>query len=603
MEARERRKIKDGAVYDHLFPKASVNDHTIMKNAVVNDTVSFIPKVVNDTLHQTKGIAPLLQGKTVYDTCRNIWNFVYSHIAYRKDKEGYEQIRSPSRSWHDRRLGVDCDCYTTFISSILTNLGIPHQLRITKYSRNYFQHIYPLAIHNGKEIIIDCVTDKFDYEVPYREKKDYSMDLQYLNGIEDTGNRYERLLNSMGNLEELGKIFKKKKAAAGGGGGTPPPKKKEKAKTKGKAKAAPPPGGKKKGVLKKVLNKVNKVNPATLALRNGVLAAMKLNTFNISKRMRWSYLSASQAKAKGINMDKWNKLVQARQKLENIFYGAGGNPDNLKNAMLKGKGNKDNAVHGLDGIGRFSDRNISAMNIHTPLSQLLGDELFYAENPMSTLGELGEPVTAASITAASGVLAAIASMIKKIGDIFGGKGKESKDFDEGAAENGEGGGDGNGGDSANESSNSFPAATARSSTSSSLPAANNRTSPASAADAYGGDSSGGNETATNTTLPAKKSTDSGGGDEEPGEIVRKDSTEKSGNDGNKPGMWEQNKKWIVPVGIGAGVLAAVAIGASMMKSHPKSPASVPVNGFPSKNKNHQRKKSNKKGKQKAIALL
>src|ERR1043165_8817184 len=65
-----------------------------------------------------------------------------------------------------------------------------------------------------------------------------------------------------------------------------------------------------------------------------------------------------------------------------------------------------------------------------PLRTVIGDEMFHDENPVGTLGELGEPISMAMITAASGVIAAIASTLKKIGDIFGGKGKGSEDFDE-----------------------------------------------------------------------------------------------------------------------------------------------------------------------------
>ena len=89
----------------------------------------------------------------------------------KKDAEGYEQIRSPARAWHDRFSGVDCDCYSVFISSILSNLGIAHTLRITKYQRDYFQHIYPIVPFQNGYITIDCVTDRFNYEVPFSEKK------------------------------------------------------------------------------------------------------------------------------------------------------------------------------------------------------------------------------------------------------------------------------------------------------------------------------------------------------------------------------------------------------------------------------------------------
>ena len=130
-------------------------------------------------------------------------------------------------------------------------------------------------------------------------------------------------------------------------------------------------------------------------------------------------------------MQKWKKLVQVRQKLDNIFYGAGGKPENLKKSVLKGKGNKDKAIHGLDGFAY--EHEAHHMNMHTPLHKLLGPELFYAENEgihgADDLGDLGEPVTLATITAASGIIAAVVGMIKKVGDVFGGKGDNAADFD------------------------------------------------------------------------------------------------------------------------------------------------------------------------------
>src|ERR1051326_2185712 len=145
MEALTKRKIKIGKEYDDLFPTAMLTDETVKKGASVSDTVKFIPKVVKETLPQTEKIAEILKGQSVSQTCKNIWDFVYHHIAYNKDEDGLEQIRAPARTWHDRFRGVDCDCYTVFISSILTNLKIPHTLRIAKYRKDYFQHIYPVV--------------------------------------------------------------------------------------------------------------------------------------------------------------------------------------------------------------------------------------------------------------------------------------------------------------------------------------------------------------------------------------------------------------------------------------------------------------------------
>jgi hypothetical protein len=156
MEANTKRTIKSGAEYNHLFPLAIGNDIRLLRNADVADTVAFIPRAVMDTLHHTHKLAKVLKGKTLHDTCANIWHFVYDHIAYHKDKDRIEQVRSPARTWRDRGSGngVDCDCYTVFISSILTNLNIPHTYRITKYEhKTYYQHIYPIVpLHNGTSL-------------------------------------------------------------------------------------------------------------------------------------------------------------------------------------------------------------------------------------------------------------------------------------------------------------------------------------------------------------------------------------------------------------------------------------------------------------------
>jgi hypothetical protein len=614
MEAQKKRNIKTGEEYSHLFPKAENTYSTIRSNANVTHTVAFIPKVVSETLDHTKKIAQLLKANTTYETCSNIWHFVYQHIAYKKDQEGYEQIRSPSRTWHDRKKGVDCDCYSVFISSILTNCTIPHILRITKYHREYFQHIYPVVVFSGKEIIMDCVTDQFNYEVHYSEKKDYPMDLQYLNGFDDY---------------QIGQLGKVKKSAAKkmlpAASKLPVAKKKTSLLSKLKGKKAAPtsssmahPKQKKKGVLKKVLNKVNKVNPATVLLRNGILAAMKLNVKNIAKRLRWSYLTPEQAAQKGIDLQKFQRLVATRQKLEKIFYGAGGNEKNLKKAIIGGKGNKDKAVAGLDG---FSVSGIEYMSVYTPLRQLLGRDIYFSENVegFEGLGQLGEPVTLASVGAAMGVLAGIVAALKQIGDIFPKGSKGSEDFDEKAND-------------AAENNAPVPGTTP-------IPNADVNTTPApiptdktSVEESFKADNSSGNNsiqptidysTSTNPIVSTDDSSNIASNEKDDSliptttnqtsnqSVVPPTDTENT-PDPPKENFWDKNKSWLKPVAIGVSGISVIAIAFSMMKpKHAvgRSP-SHSLSGIPkSKKKNHKRKNKHKSKhkskpqKKTAVALL
>ena len=196
MEALRHRRIRPGREYDKLFPVSTKQD-TVVKGkgkAKLHHTINLIKSLVEETKNDTRVIAPIFKGKDLEETCRKIWNFVYQHIQYKKDEAGIEQVRRPSRTWADRYQGVDCDCYTVFISSILTNLKIPHKVRITKYGgKSHFQHIYPVVPKNGNVRLdlnssihdyftIDCVADYPNYEVPFSEFRDFTMGDNLLSG-------------------------------------------------------------------------------------------------------------------------------------------------------------------------------------------------------------------------------------------------------------------------------------------------------------------------------------------------------------------------------------------------------------------------------------
>jgi hypothetical protein len=518
MEAKKHRNIRSGEEFNALFPKALLHDKVIKKGASVKDTVRFIPIVVKETLYQTKGISQQLKGSTIEDSCRNIWDFVYKHIRYAKDAEGIEQIRAPSRTWHDRFTGVDCDCYTVFISSILSNLKILHELRIAKYFKDYFQHIYPVVLlPNGKEIIMDCVVDKFNYEEPYSEIKNTKMDLQYLQGIDDA-----ELLGD--DSQEVGDLGKAK------------PKFLE--------------------TLKKGLNVVNKINPATALLRNGFLITMRMNMFNVPQRLKWAYLSEADAKKKGIDLAKWKKLVAIKDKLENMHFTAGGKKEDLKKAILTGKGNKNKEVAGL--FGYLPKDEVFIMNEKTPLPQLIGSEIYESEKEsIQGLGELGEPITIAAVGAATAAIAALAGLIKSVGNIFPkNDSKGAEDFKN------------------NEQEDARAAQAASTNNNTSLPTMSAASVP----------------TTSSSALPLPVA-NSGAADISSNSAG--DNNTKSGE-----GFWEKNKKWLKPTLFGIGGIGLLFGGYKLMS---KKAAPTPA---PSLSGTEQKKKDNSgDSKMKTIELL
>ncbi len=181
-----------GSQFDYLFPKANGEDKIVMKNGEVTDTLKVLERVVWTYLDDTKKIAQVLKRSTTEATLAAIWDFLYYNIQYKLDKEGLEELRRPARSWAERLTGIDCDCFSIFCSSILTNLGIAHKFRITQYSQDYWQHIYVIVPKpDGKgSWKIDAVLNKYNYEKPFTKKMEYSMSLNGINiavlsGFED----------------------------------------------------------------------------------------------------------------------------------------------------------------------------------------------------------------------------------------------------------------------------------------------------------------------------------------------------------------------------------------------------------------------------------
>ena len=190
------RNIKSGVEYDNLFPTSQlIGTDPSLKEGDVFDTLKEMEKVVKRTLAQTMKISKLLKSNSNQAISKNIWDFIYNHIQYKKDKAGVEQLREPARTWKDRKSGVDCDCYAIFISSILSNQGIDHAFRMTKYSGDW-QHVYVVVpkrkganLNTRSEyVVIDPVVDKFNYEVPFTKKHDHimTMPIQLLNGVDQT---------------------------------------------------------------------------------------------------------------------------------------------------------------------------------------------------------------------------------------------------------------------------------------------------------------------------------------------------------------------------------------------------------------------------------
>jgi len=148
------------------------------------DTVPLMKKMISETAKAMKPLGDALKGKSVEETVRNFYDFVFKHIQYVEDPQKTELVRDPQVTIYDGK--GDCDCFTVLIGSLISGQKIPVSLRIAAYqNKGEWGHVYIMVPDKGKEIIADPVVHEFNYEAPAVDKKDFKMELVRLSGLGD----------------------------------------------------------------------------------------------------------------------------------------------------------------------------------------------------------------------------------------------------------------------------------------------------------------------------------------------------------------------------------------------------------------------------------
>jgi len=482
-----KRKIVSGREWEGLYNTSKLlgtNPYLGNDLSDTYDTLNFMAKIVRDTLIDTAKVATKLKGKTLEETLRNDWNHVYNNFQYEKDAINIEQIRRPAKSFVDRKKGIDCDCMSVVLSSLLHHQGITHAFRKTAYTEETgWQHVYVVVpkpsanildfsgsktIDRSKYYVLDCVVDKFNYEVPYLKKYDKIMRIQYLNGLDvaalnggvtaslaaatprpsstDTllagfggefdalhaisglgavdstivenaflkglkqhlintrsivrlnpaltsglynptlfAQRLDALIDAFDNpvqrdtvLGHLGVLEDRENGLNG---------------TNGLGAFFKKVGSAVKKVgegVKKVAKFVIKFNPATIAMRAGMLLAMKINLFRLAEKLGYGLWTEQQAKEKDFDMGQFKKAKSTLSKVVNIYKKLGGKQSKIESAIRSGWNHgvkKHNLIHGLDSISvkpsgkpnRFHAAKVAVakVRIHAsaPLLQLVNESL------------------------------------------------------------------------------------------------------------------------------------------------------------------------------------------------------------------------------------
>ncbi len=207
-----RRNLKDGKEYDKLIPRVKCERTTLGKGDTFF-TVDSMKIWIEKFTFQTKKLAPKLEGRTLEETVKNIYNFLYHHIQYEADGS-LQQLRSPACSWMQRYDGVDCKSYSVFASSILSNLGIKHfirQVRQAYFFPDQFTHVYIVVpknqntkdLQNSAMFVLDA-TKHQNVEGNFLEKVDLPMTtLNHIGLNAPQDERINKLVNNFNRFTQM----------------------------------------------------------------------------------------------------------------------------------------------------------------------------------------------------------------------------------------------------------------------------------------------------------------------------------------------------------------------------------------------------------------
>lgn len=211
------RNVKTHTKYDRYFTKTPCKA-TFLGSYTTTGGMEQMVEWAFKYKDFTKEISKNLKRRNLKETVAKIYQFTYDHIQYQAD--GYDQqLRSPSCTWNVRLQGVDCKSYSLFVSTILTNLNIPHSFRKVKQpsSPSRWSHVY-VQIPSGNETLIIDPTLRVNTEVKYTQKEDMEVKLDYygLHGAAEGAEKPEEHINDKDRLVGFSKVlqlFKKKGVA------------------------------------------------------------------------------------------------------------------------------------------------------------------------------------------------------------------------------------------------------------------------------------------------------------------------------------------------------------------------------------------------------
>lgn len=186
--------VKLAEVYKRLAP-AKNNSLLAVANQSTNDIINQVLSQHSQNTVEAKKICDLFEAGNLYETSKNIWNFLKYEVPYKVEPSDKQTTKTLSRMLFDAMngRGNDCKHYAGFTGAVLAACGYTDwSYRFAGYSKyiNVPTHVYCYAKDEDGIIYIDAVINGFDLEKPFvlnidKKINTKNMSLYKLSGIEN----------------------------------------------------------------------------------------------------------------------------------------------------------------------------------------------------------------------------------------------------------------------------------------------------------------------------------------------------------------------------------------------------------------------------------
>lgn len=163
-------------IYDLGNIRAENKNILVARYQTTGQIAGAIVKAIKDSEPTAEKLKKYFQGDK-YTQAKLIFFFCKNLLPYNKESANRQTARTMARIIQDAKKGGDCKHFSTLSATLCKVLGIKCKLRLIaqRYDNDQPNHIYTVALINGKEVIIDAVLNKFDTEARYNKKYDINI--------------------------------------------------------------------------------------------------------------------------------------------------------------------------------------------------------------------------------------------------------------------------------------------------------------------------------------------------------------------------------------------------------------------------------------------